>query len=125
MLPLLRLGQASRSTQQTIATRKCESRDLKELPIPGLTSESGEHRRRHDEIVRTVSHLCDLREQALDSRLPEGQRRITRQIAIEEAALDRLVFALYGLNGDQIQAVERQGRSALGSQWEAPATSEA
>lgn len=62
----------------------------------------------HDAVVAHVEEL--LRLYARRAELPEIDERAAAQAAIdaEEAALDALVYELYGLTEEEIALVERQ-----------------
>jgi hypothetical protein len=52
-----------------------------------------------------VETMLDLHKRAASARLPQEKEMIARQIAATDAAIDQLVYALYGLSAAEIKLV--------------------
>ena len=81
---------------------------VERLPIRAIDFGNTKDVARHDKMVALVETMLDLHKQ-----LPglAGIRRevVAQQIEVTDRAIDALVYALYGLNDDEIAIVEGRG----------------
>jgi len=61
---------------------------------------------RHDRTVALVTQMLDLNKRLQDARLEQEKTQLSRQIEATDASIDKLVYELYGLTGDEIAIVE-------------------
>jgi hypothetical protein len=61
---------------------------------------------RQDQMVTLVERMLALHAQLQAARVPQERAVLERQIAATDAQIDRLVYELYGLTGDEIAIVE-------------------
>jgi len=61
---------------------------------------------RHDSMVTLVTQMLDLNKRLQDARLEQEKTLLTRQIEVTDAAIDKLVYELYGLTEEEIGIVE-------------------
>jgi len=61
---------------------------------------------RHDKMVELVKRMLDLHKQLADTRIPQAQTLLKRQIEATDRQIDRLVYELYGLTEEEIKIVE-------------------
>ncbi len=82
--------------------------DLKRLPIRRINFDDPADRARHDRMVALVTEMLDLqKEHAQAERAKEDRRHdLKRRIDQVDAAVDRLVYELYGLTEEEIKVVE-------------------
>jgi len=65
---------------------------------------------RHDRMVALVTQMPDLNKKVQDARLEQEKTQLSRQIAATDAAIDKLVYELYGLTEEEIAIVEGSGK---------------
>jgi hypothetical protein len=82
---------------------------VRQLPIRRIDFENPAEKSAHDEIVSLVEKMLSL-QKARQAARPEEDldrvRTLEKQIAIVDAAIDRRVYALYGLTEEVIKIVE-------------------
>jgi type I restriction-modification system DNA methylase subunit len=61
---------------------------------------------RHDKMVSLVTQMLDLNKKLQAVRLDQEQKEFQRQIEATDAAIDKLVYELYGLTENEIKIVE-------------------
>jgi hypothetical protein len=61
---------------------------------------------RHDQMVKLVELMLELRQNRAVARTPQEQTVLDRQITAIDAQIDRLVYDLYGLTEEEIRLVE-------------------
>ena len=61
---------------------------------------------RHDSMVALVTLMLDLNKRLQDARLEQEKTLLARQIEATDAAIDKLVYELYGLTEEEIGIVE-------------------
>ena len=61
---------------------------------------------RHDRMVALVTQMLDLNKKLLEVRLEQERTMLSRQIEATDAAIDKLVYELYGLTEEGIRMVE-------------------
>jgi hypothetical protein len=57
-------------------------------------------------MVALVTRMLDLNKKLQDARLEQREDMLSRQIAATDGAIDKLVYELYGLTGEEIAIVE-------------------
>ncbi len=85
---------------------KINPQDIKALPIVSLKLSLKGERVQHDALVTHVERMLKLREELAAAKAPDAQTRLQREIRATDAAIDRLVYSLYGLTADEIRLVE-------------------
>jgi hypothetical protein len=60
----------------------------------------------HDRMVSLVDHMLALHKQLASTRIAAEQTAVRRQIAATDAAIDRLVYDVYGLTEAEVRLVE-------------------
>jgi hypothetical protein len=80
------------------------TQSVEQIPIPRVGADN-EHR---EEIVRLVEQFQTLQEERQDAT---GRDRevLDRQIRATDRQIDRQVYQLYGLSGDEIRIIEQRG----------------
>ncbi len=81
--------------------------DLKQIPIPKLSTECAADKAAHDRMVKLVEQMLALNRQLAVARTPQGKIALERQIAATDAQIDLLVYELYGLTKDEIVLVNQ------------------
>ena len=61
---------------------------------------------RHDRMIPLVTQMLDLNRKLQDARLEQDRTMLSRQIEATDAAIDKLVYELYGLTEEEIMIVE-------------------
>ncbi|MDD5143648.1 hypothetical protein [Methanoregula sp.] len=61
---------------------------------------------RHDRMVSLVTQMLDLNKKLQDARVDHEKTLLQRQIEATDAAIDKLVYELYGLTEEEIGIVE-------------------
>jgi len=61
---------------------------------------------RHDRMVALVTQMLDLNKRLQDASLNHENTLQSRQVGAADAAIDALVYELYGLTGEEIAIVE-------------------
>ena len=65
---------------------------------------------RHDRMVTLVTRMLDLNKRLQDARLEQEKTLLSRQVEATDAAIDKLVYELYGLTPEEIGIVEGSGK---------------
>jgi len=82
---------------------------LKRLPIRVLDLSKPADESRHERMVQSVGQMLEMNQRLPTVRTPQEKTALERQIAAADAQIDRLVYDLYGLTGEEIQIVEGAG----------------
>jgi hypothetical protein len=61
-------------------------------------------------MVALVTQMHDLNKKVQDARLEPEKTQLSRQIAATDAAIDKLVYELYGLTEEEIKVVEGRAK---------------
>ena len=61
-------------------------------------------------MVTLVTQMLDLNKKVQDARLEQEKTQLSRQIEATDAAIDKLVYELYGLTEEEIKIVEGAGK---------------
>ncbi|GAB6285244.1 MAG: hypothetical protein STSR0009_14450 [Methanoregula sp.] len=59
-------------------------------------------------MVALVTQMLDLNKKLQEARLEQERTMLSRQIEATDAAIDKLVYELYGLTEEEIAIVEGQ-----------------
>ena len=82
------------------------TQDLEQLPIRTINFSDPADKARHDRMVTLVTQMLDLNKKVQDARLDQEKTLLSRQIEATDAAIDKLVYELYGLTPEEIAIVE-------------------
>lgn len=64
---------------------------------------------RHARMVGLVEGMLGLHKRQAEARLPQEKEMLQHQIQATDGQIDRLVYELYGLTGEEIKIVEGGG----------------
>lgn len=92
----------------------CTKQYLGELPIRIIDPQNMADQAAHDRIVNLVEQMQRLHQDCATARTPHEQTALNRQITATDRKIDQEVYALYGLNSEEIALVE--GRAAKGAE---------
>ena len=73
---------------------------------PGVTFSDPADNARHDRMVALVTQMLDLNKRLQDAKLGHVKKLVSREIEATDAAIDKLVYELYGLTDEEIKIVE-------------------
>lgn len=79
---------------------------LSEIPIPALDFTNPNDVARHSRIVQLVDKMLQMHERLVGAKSEMQNDVIQRQIDTTDAAIDQVVYELYGLTADEIAIVE-------------------
>jgi hypothetical protein len=57
-------------------------------------------------MIALVTQMLDLNKKLQDARLEQERTMLSRQIEATDAAIDKLVYELYGFSDEEIKIVE-------------------
>jgi hypothetical protein len=80
--------------------------DVKSLPIRTINFADPADKARHDRMVSLVTQMLELNKKLQDATLEHEKTLLSRQVEAADGAIDKLVYELYGLTGDEIAIVE-------------------
>ncbi len=80
--------------------------DLRKLPIRPIDFKKANEVKNHDKMVSLVDEILELNKKISKIKNPEEKTRIQRQIDSTDEEIDKLVYELYGLTGEEIKIVE-------------------
>ena len=83
---------------------------VSKLPIRTINFSDPADKARHDCMVTLVTQMLDLNKRLQDARLEQDKTMLSRQIEATDAAIDTLVYELYGLTKEEIKIVEGAGK---------------
>jgi hypothetical protein len=92
-----------RTTFQTIHV---QNEELASLPLPKVDVLTKAGQLAHDRMVKLVDSMLAMHKQLASAKSETQRGAIQRQIEATDAAIDRLVYELYGLTEDEIAIVE-------------------
>jgi hypothetical protein len=83
---------------------------LKQLPIRRIDFGDPADKRRHDSLVKRVEEMLQLQKDYTEAErnLDDRRHALKRRIEQVDAAIDRMVYELYGLTEEEIAVVEGQ-----------------
>jgi len=79
---------------------------VSQIPIRPINFADPADKARHDRMVTLVTQMLDLNKKMQDARLEQDKTLLSRQIEATDAAIDKLVYELYGLTPEEIAIVE-------------------
>jgi hypothetical protein len=79
-------------------------RFIEQLPIRTINFSDPAEKAAHDRLVTLVEQMLALHKQS--TRTPQEKEMLARQIESTDAAIDKLVYELYGLTEEEIKVVE-------------------
>ena len=79
---------------------------IEQIPIRTINFANPADKARHDRMVSLVTQMLDLNKKVQDARLEQEKTLLSRQIEATDAAIDKLVYELYGLTEEEIKVVE-------------------
>ena len=82
------------------------SQYIEQLPIRTINFSDPADKARHDSMVSLVTQMLDLNKRLQDARLDQEKTLLARQIEATDAAIDKLVYELYGLTPEEIGIIE-------------------
>jgi len=89
---------------------KINTKTLSSFPIPNLDLESPSQKSLHDRMVSLVEQMLSLYKQLHESKLPQQQTIIQRQIESTDSQIDQLVYKLYDLTEEEIKIIEADNK---------------
>ncbi|MCK9630365.1 MAG: Eco57I restriction-modification methylase domain-containing protein [Methanoregula sp.] len=81
------------------------TQDIAKLPIRTINFADPSDKARHDRMVELVTKMLDLNKQVQDAKLEHEMTLLSRQVEATDAAIDALVYELYGLTEEEIKIV--------------------
>jgi hypothetical protein len=79
---------------------------LGKIPIRTINFADPLDKARHDRMVTLVTQMLDLNKKLQEARLEQERTMLSRQIEATDAAINKLVYELYGLTEEEIRIVE-------------------
>jgi methylase of polypeptide subunit release factors len=79
---------------------------VREIPLRTINFSDPADKARHDRMVALVTQMLDLNKKLQDAKLEHEKTVLSRQIEATDAAIDKLVYELYGLTEEEIKVVE-------------------
>ncbi len=79
---------------------------LSPFPIRIIDFSNPAEKAQHDQMVSLVEQMLALHKQQTGPAAPQEKERLQRQIGATDRAIDKLVYALYGLSAEEIQIIE-------------------
>ncbi|RQV98336.1 restriction endonuclease subunit R, partial [bacterium] len=79
---------------------------VSKLPIRTINFADPSDKARHDRMVALVTQMLDLNKRLQDAKLEHERTLLSRQVEATDAAIDALVYELYGLTEEEIGIVE-------------------
>ncbi|MEN6443070.1 MAG: DNA methyltransferase [Methanoregula sp.] len=86
---------------------------VEQIPIRTINFSDPADKARHDSMVTLVTKMLDLNKKVQDARLEQEKTLLSRQIEATDAAIDTLVYELYGLTPVEIAIMEGQSHLNL------------
>ena len=79
---------------------------IKQLSIKQIDHTNKSEKNLHDEIVKLVETMLQLQQQKQSSHLPNELQQLEQRIVYTDAAINKKVYALYGLSEEEVRVVE-------------------
>jgi type I restriction-modification system DNA methylase subunit len=79
---------------------------IEQLPIRTINFTDPVDKARHDRMVALVTQMLDLNKRLQDAKLEHEKTLLSRQVEATDAAIDKLVYELYGLTEEEIKIVK-------------------
>jgi type I restriction-modification system DNA methylase subunit len=80
--------------------------DIKRFPVRLIDFSDPADRALHDRMVELVERMLALHEQKAGAKIASDEKLIQRRIDATDREIDRLVYELYGLSGEEVAVVE-------------------
>ena len=80
--------------------------NLEKLPIKNLNLDDKQDKEIHDKLVNLVDSIIDLNKKLSSEKNPNTIEMLNTRIQAVDAAIDKIVYSLYGLNDDEIRIIE-------------------
>jgi hypothetical protein len=79
---------------------------VSKIPIRTINFADPTDKARHDRMVALVTQMLDLNKRLQNAKLEHEKTLLSRQVEAADAAIDTLVYELYGLTEEEIAIVE-------------------
>jgi hypothetical protein len=79
---------------------------IERLPFRPINFNEAQDKTRHNKIVSLVDQMLSLNKQLPATKTDHEKTAIQRQINAVDQQIDQVIYALYGLNEDEIKLVE-------------------
>jgi type I restriction-modification system DNA methylase subunit len=79
---------------------------IKQLPIRPINFDDPAEKSAHDKIVALVEAMLEFHKRLATAQNPQTKESLEKQIGSTDKAIDKLVYELYGLSGEEIKIVE-------------------
>ncbi|MBI5932774.1 MAG: Eco57I restriction-modification methylase domain-containing protein [Chloroflexi bacterium] len=83
-----------------------DAKVIRNIPIRPINFSDPAEKAAHDKMVSLVEQMLALHKSLASAQSPQEKERLERQIQNTDASIDSLVYALYGLNEEEIKVVE-------------------
>jgi hypothetical protein len=83
-----------------------KTRVMSRLPIRTIDFSNPTEKAQHDKLVTLVETMLELQKKYHEARMVQDKELYERQIKFVDSQIDRLVYDLYGLTGEEIKVVE-------------------
>jgi type I restriction-modification system DNA methylase subunit len=80
---------------------------VRKLPVPRLDFSVASHKQFHDQVVRLVGQMLELRSKYKAARTDNDRKLTQRSIETTDARIDTLFNEFYGLRKDEIEIIDR------------------
>jgi hypothetical protein len=104
LISRLYLAQVSQATKDDFP--QVTIRDILGLPFRPIDFSDPTDKTLHDQMVELVEQMLQLNKQLAEAKEPQTKTVLQRQIETTDRQIDRLVYELYELTGDEIKIVE-------------------
>jgi adenine-specific DNA-methyltransferase len=78
------------------------------FPIKIINKNDKKECEKHTEIIQLVDQMLELKKQEKIETVPQSKTIIQRKITAVDNAIDKLVYALYGLTGEENKIIEKK-----------------
>jgi len=79
---------------------------IEQLPIRPINFDDPAEKSAHDKIVALVEAMLEFHKRLATAQNPRDKENLEKQIGSTDKAIDKLVYELYGLSGEEIKIVE-------------------
>jgi hypothetical protein len=79
---------------------------LKPFHVHTINFSNSAEKAQHDKMVSLVESMLALHQRLASAKAPQEKEMLSRQIESTDAAIDRLVYGLYGLTEEEIKIVK-------------------
>ena len=85
---------------------KIKKEAILSIPVPRINFARSAEKSAHDQVIKSVKLILELKRRLTAARTPHERISLERQIAAADAQIDRLVYDLYDLTGEEIKIIE-------------------